>query len=122
MLLGWLNGVTVSEVSGQYQTLLTPAGYAFSIWSLIYLLLIGFLGYQWKSHAEGNAIHSLEPAGIWFALANVFNTLWIVAWVNAWIGLALLLIIGLFICLFQLVLRLRLETWDAPVRIIWFVW
>ncbi|MFI0399552.1 MAG: hypothetical protein ACH34X_10740 [Thiolinea sp.] len=120
--LGWLNGVTVSEVSDQYQTLLTPAGYAFSIWSLIYLLLIGFLGYQWKSHAEGNATHSLEPAGIWFALANVFNTLWIVAWVNAWIGLALLLIIGLFICLFQLVLRLRLETWDAPVRIIWFVW
>lgn len=120
--MGSLNGVTVSEVSAQYHTLLTPAGYAFSIWSLIYLLLIGFLGYQWFSYRAGEPEHSLEPAGIWFAVSNVFNTLWIIAWVSGAIGLAFLLILGLFISLFQLVLRLRLEIWDAPVRIILFVW
>ncbi|MFZ1389726.1 MAG: hypothetical protein WBP46_18395 [Thiolinea sp.] len=119
---GWLNGVSVAEVSDQYQTLLTPAGYAFIIWSVIYLLLAAFLWYQWKSHAEGRDSDSLEPTGIWLAAANVLNTLWIIAWVNAWIGLSLLLIIGLFVCLFQLVLRLRLEIWDAPTRIIFFVW
>lgn len=119
---GWLNGVTVADISYQYPTLLSPASYAFMIWTLIYLLLIAFLWYQWKSHTEGNDADSLAPAGIWFALANVFNTLWILAWVNDFIGLSLLLILGLFVCLFQLVLRLRLETWDAPARIIFFVW
>jgi hypothetical protein len=120
--MGKLNGVTVAQVSDQYATLLTPAGYAFIIWSFIYLLLIAFLVFQWKSHQEGHDEYSLEPAGIWFALSNVFNTLWVIAWVNAWIGFSLLLIIGLFVSLFQLVLRLRLETWDAPARIIFFVW
>lgn len=119
---GWLNGVTVADISAQYQTLLTPADYAFSIWGLIYLLLIGFLWYQWKTHALGQDEHSLAPAGIWFSLSNLFNGLWIVAWVNSAIGLSLLLMIGLSACLIQLVLRLRLELWDAPVRIIYFVW
>lgn len=115
-------GATVADVSAQYQTLLTPAGYAFSIWSLIYLLLIGFLVYQWQSHQQGDDSQSLEPASIWFALSNVLNALWIVAWVNNEIGLSVLLMVGLFICLFQLVERLRLEVWDAPVRIIFWVW
>ncbi|MFM2320422.1 MAG: hypothetical protein RLZZ215_3043, partial [Pseudomonadota bacterium] len=74
---GWLNGVTVADISAQYQTLLTPADYAFSIWGLIYLLLIGFLWYQWKTHALGQDEHSLAPAGIWFSLSNLFNGLWI---------------------------------------------
>ena len=119
---GWLSGVTVADVSAQYQTLLTPAGYAFSIWGLIYLLLIGFLGYQWKSHTSGQDEHSLAPSGIWFALSNLFNGLWILAWVNSAIGLSLVFMIGLFACLIVLVFRLRLEVWDAPMRIIVFVW
>ena len=35
-----LNGKTIGEVSDQYPTLFTPAGYAFSIWGIIYLGLI----------------------------------------------------------------------------------
>ncbi|TXH69999.1 MAG: hypothetical protein E6Q83_07800 [Thiothrix sp.] len=119
---GWLNDRTVAEISDRYATLLTPAGYAFVIWTLIYLLLIGFLWYQWKAHREGQNGDSLEPAGIWFALSNLFNGLWIVAWLNDFIGVAMLLMIGLLVSLFQLVMRLRLEVWDAPVRIIMFVW
>lgn len=119
---GWLTGVTVAAVSDQYQTLLTPAGYAFSIWGLIYLLLIGFVGYQWRVHSLNRDEDSLVPTGIWFALSNLFNGLWILAWVNSAMGLSLLLMLGLFVCLILLVFRLRLEVWDAPVRIIVFVW
>lgn len=37
---GFINNASQVEVSRQYQTLITPVGFAFSIWSLIYWLLI----------------------------------------------------------------------------------
>ncbi|MEL7342117.1 MAG: hypothetical protein AAGM67_16665 [Bacteroidota bacterium] len=41
-----LNGMTSGEVSTLYPTLITPAGYAFSIWGVIYLGLLAFGIYQ----------------------------------------------------------------------------
>src|SRR5690606_41017164 len=38
---GKINNTTIGEVSNQYNSLFTPAGYAFSIWGFIYLLLLG---------------------------------------------------------------------------------
>ena len=43
---GTLGGIETGAVSDKYPTLVTPAGYAFSIWSLIYLGLIVFSIYQ----------------------------------------------------------------------------
>ncbi|MEX2594038.1 MAG: SMP-30/gluconolactonase/LRE family protein [Anditalea sp.] len=113
---------TVGEVSDKYPTLITPADYAFSIWGLIYLLLIGFLGFQWVKFMKRNTHESLEKAGIWFSLANIFNGLWIVVWINGWLGFSVLIIFLLLFSLIQLVIRLKLEIWDAPKRIIVFVW
>ncbi len=113
---------SVGDISNLYPTLLTPAGYAFSIWGLIYIMLIGFFFYQWYSLKQGKGEESLLPCGWWFTLANLFNILWIVFWVNDEIGISTLLIFGLLFCLIQLVKKLRLEIWDAPLRIIAFVW
>ncbi len=43
---GYINNKTPADISNQYPTLLTPSGYAFSIWSLIYLGLLAFSVYQ----------------------------------------------------------------------------
>lgn len=43
---GYINDKTPAYISDKYPTLLTPSGYAFSIWSLIYLGLIAFSIYQ----------------------------------------------------------------------------
>ena len=40
---GEINGKTIGEMSDKYSNLFTPAGYAFSIWGIIYLLLFGFV-------------------------------------------------------------------------------
>jgi len=40
------NGQTMGGVSAKYPTLLTPAGYAFSIWGLIFLSLVGYSVWQ----------------------------------------------------------------------------
>jgi len=64
----------------------------------------------------------LEESGLWFSLANVFNGLWILVWTNEYLGLSVLVIGLLLFCLIQLVVRLRLEIWDAPIKVILFVW
>jgi len=40
-----LNGVTTAQLSDSYPNLFVPAGYVFSIWGVIYLLLLGFTVY-----------------------------------------------------------------------------
>lgn len=41
-----IGGVTTGEASDSYGNLFTPAGITFSIWGLIYLLLLGYTIYQ----------------------------------------------------------------------------
>jgi hypothetical protein len=113
---------TVGEISELYPTLITPAGYAFSIWGIIYLLLLGFLIYQWVGYFKGSNEESLQPSGIWFTVSNIFNGLWIILWTNVAMEWSVLIICALLISLIQLVVRLRLEIWDAPLKIIFFVW
>lgn len=119
---GALNGTSIGEVSDQYPTLITPADYAFSIWGLIYLLLIAFVAYQWVAWRKGRYEESLNAAGTWFFLANMANALWVVVWVHGALGWSVLLMFFLLFSLIRLVDRLRLEIWDAPLRIISFVW
>ena len=122
LLLNGMAGSRVSQVSARYDTLITPAGYAFAIWGIIYLLLILFVGYQWYAWLKNREDTALRQTGWWFALGNMANGLWIVAWTNEYLGVSVLLIFFLLFSLVMLTLRLRLETWDAPVRIIAFVW
>ena len=119
---GRLGEKSIGAVSAQYPTLLTPASYAFSIWILIYLLLIAFVGYQWVTYLKGRDYTLLKDTGGWFSLANVTNALWVIAWTREALGLSVFLIFLLVLSLIQLLIRLRLEVWDAPLRIILFVW
>ena len=48
-----LGGKDIGEISAKYPNLFTPAGYAFSIWGLIYLLLLIYVIYQlWSGKEE----------------------------------------------------------------------
>lgn len=44
--VGYLGGIDTGAISDKYPTRITPAGYAFAIWSLIYFGLIAFSIYQ----------------------------------------------------------------------------
>lgn len=115
-------GKTIGEVSARYDSLFAPAGYAFAIWGVIYLFLILFVGYQWYGWLRRGDDFELRQTSLWFALANVANGLWVVAWLNDYIAFSVLLIFTLLLSLIMLTIRLRLEVWDAPLRIITFVW
>ncbi len=81
---GAINGETMSSVSAEYENLFTPAGYAFSIWGLIYLALAGFVVYQIVS-ARGR--ETAAKIGWWFMISCLLNIVWIFAWLNHQIGL-----------------------------------
>lgn len=37
---GFINGISQADVSDKYHTLITPAGFTFSIWGIIYTLIL----------------------------------------------------------------------------------
>lgn len=94
-----LGGHTTGEISDKYHTYLTPAGYAFSIWSLIYVLLAGFIVYQLRSGTGSR--NSVQSIGIWFVLSCIFNMSWLFLWHYLYIELSvaamLLLLLSLIV-------------------------
>lgn len=71
-----INGLNTGQVSDLYPSLFTPAGLTFSIWSVIYVLLAGFIVMSWLRQAE-KIINRILP---WFILTCLFNMSWIMAW------------------------------------------
>jgi translocator protein len=73
-----INGLTTGDVANRYPSLFTPAGFTFSIWSIIYCLLIGFLIYCWVRRKD----QKIGALLLWFILSCVLNIAWILAWHN----------------------------------------
>lgn len=115
-------GDSVGSVSADLDNLFTPAGYAFSIWGLIYLGLAVFLVFQWYALVKQKNLDVLDATGNLFLIANTANISWILLWISERPGLALLVMLVLLATLVALMFALRLETWDAPFSIIGLVW
>ncbi len=71
-----INGMSTGDISELYPSLFTPAGFTFSVWSLLYSLLIGFVVYQWKIM---NKVFFVELS-CWFLVSCTANLSWILAW------------------------------------------
>jgi len=99
-----LNNQTTAEISNRYPVLFTPAGYVFSIWGLIYLLLLGFVVYQaLPSGARDNGVAAVGPL---FVLSSALNSAWIFAWHYDRVGISVLLMLGLLASLIAIALRI----------------
>ncbi|MCX7550670.1 tryptophan-rich sensory protein [Xanthomarina sp. F2636L] len=121
---GKINNTTIGEVSKQLNSLFTPAGYTFSIWGFIYLLLIGFVIYQSRSlfiKIKSNNDFILKT-GWWFVISCIANSAWIVSWLYGYTGLSCLFIFLLLFSLLKIVINNSMELWDAPITVIVFVW
>lgn len=120
---GFIGGVTIPMIGEtQGQTLLTPAPYAFSIWGLIYLLIAGYIVFQWRQFKAGDNSQSLLPSGLWFALSCVFYVTWILTWLKGFIWLPFLAMVSIFYCLWQLVKNLKLQFGNPEKSIVFWVW
>lgn len=84
-------GNTTGQVSEAYPNLFTPAPITFAIWGAIYLLLGGFVLYQWGVlDNEGHSEKLREKIDYWFAASCVLNIAWIFAWHSRAISYSLL--------------------------------
>jgi hypothetical protein len=110
---GIFDGHTMAGLSARYPTPVTPATYAFSIWGLIYLSLIGFVVY----HARVGT-----RVGGWFLVSSVANCCWVLAWLYGWTGMSVLLMIILLGALLRIVVLTDMELTDPLWPEIVFVW
>lgn len=103
---GFINNASQAEVSREYQTLITPAGFAFSIWSLIYGLLMISLIVMLVKRDETYYRKAIDVVSPIFWISCVFNMVWIVSFSYYQIGLSNLFIFGYLISLTLIVQKL----------------
>jgi hypothetical protein len=108
-----INGMSTGELSDLYPNLFVPAGLTFSIWGLIYLLLLVFVGFQLYAAIRQDP-DLLLPAKAQIALSINFllNAGWIFLWHYQKIAWSLVLMLALLITLIYLFNQIRIPLSD----------
>ena len=106
-----INGFTTGELSDMYPNLFVPAGVTFSIWGIIYLLLLIFVVTQTvAAFSEKASKYLLSPLASWaFALTCVLNSLWIITWHYQMVFLSVVVMLLFLATLIYLVKRMDSE-------------
>ena len=73
-----INGKTTGEISNRIDVLITPAGYAFSIWSLIYGLIAIWIIRQYVHNRNELPVYTTTSAA--FVIGGLLNCTWILVW------------------------------------------
>ena len=113
------NGVTTGDVANMFPVKFVPAGYVFSIWSVIYIALGAFVIYQ--ALPAYRSTERVERVGWLFILTCVFNSFWIVAWHYQQFAVSVLLMLGLLATLIMIYRRLNVGREALRTRDIWLV-
>jgi hypothetical protein len=97
-----INGLTTGGISDRYSVLVTPAGYVFGIWGLIYLLLVAYVVYQLLPAGRKRG-----DLGAWFIVGCIANTLWLILWHYLRISWTLPVMVALLGSLIVIYLRIH---------------
>lgn len=91
------NGLTIGEISNTVfkEVLITPANYAFAIWGLIYLGLIGLAVYQVLPAQRQNS--SLRRIGYFLVLASLAQIAWVFFFEYQLFTLSLVAMLGILL-------------------------
>ncbi|TVR68068.1 MAG: hypothetical protein EA427_11500 [Spirochaetaceae bacterium] len=119
-----LNNITTGELSDALPNLFVPIGFTFSIWSVIWLLLLVYLLAQIRTvFVRGGGVaeppsqaspFSPRVVGAWFPVNMVLNAGWIFAWHYQFVGLSVLIMFALLATL--VVMFLRVDRAVATAR------
>lgn len=101
-----LGGRDTGAISDNYPNLFAPAGYAFSIWGLIYTLLGIYVVYQLRREKDD----VVEKVNRIFIVNALLNASWIVAWHYDYIWLSVIIMAGLLLTLIRIVDILRVSN------------
>ncbi|MDR6736209.1 hypothetical protein [Sphingobacterium sp. 2149] len=114
---GIFNGETMATISAKYQNLFTPAGYAFSIWGLIYLGLFGFVVYFGPLLKQtGEKEEVISKVGWWFSVSCLANCLWVITWLYDYTFVTIFLMLLLFVSLLQIIQNTRTIAFESNLK------
>lgn len=112
---GYINGMTQKAVSDKYLTLITPAPFTFSIWGLIYVLVIIGLIWLLVKNGEPQAASMTKVISKLFWLTCIFDIFWIISFSYEWMLVSVLLIAVFLLSLTRITLAIRNEK-DSSLK------
>lgn len=122
VFLNYWSATNVGSVANNNQAIIQPAGFAFSIWGLIYiLLLIWIIKIFFSKTGEEVA----RKAKFWPAANFLLNGLWILVFTAEWVALSTIVIIALLYTIVKIYLSMNhksLHWFDRFPFSIYFGW
>lgn len=115
-----INGMNTGQISALYPNEFVPAGFTFSIWLLIYILVIGYCVFQVSGFRVPERRQAVERIGPLFALTNILNASWILAWHYRFVSLSLLIMLLLLLVL--IVIHIKLPIPDESRSLQHKIW
>lgn len=109
-----IGGVNTAQISDSNPTLITPAGYVFAIWGIIYVLLAVFVIYQALPSQKEKEYH--RKIGWLFVLSCVFNVTWLFLWQYELLAVSVLVMFLLLASLILIYLRLGIGKPIASMK------
>jgi len=109
-----LGGKNTAEISDANPTLITPAGYVFSIWGIIYVLLGIYVILQALPREKEKEYHG--KIGYLFILSSAFNIIWLFLWQFEYLSFSVILMFLLLASLISIYLRLNIGKSTASLR------
>ncbi|MFN8417717.1 MAG: TspO/MBR family protein [Anaerolineae bacterium] len=113
-----LGGTNSAEVSNSFPVYFVPANFTFSIWGVIYLLLIAFAVYQALPSQRTNIY--ARRIGWLFIVTCVLNCAWITAFQFRQFWVSVLIIVALLATLILIYQRLGSGQQQVSTRDYWF--
>ena len=101
-----IGGQDTAQVSDNNFTLITPAGYTFAIWGIIYTLLGLFVIYQALPSDKGK---TTEKVDWFFILSCIANICWLFLWQFEYLAVSVVLMFLLFASLLKVYLNLGIS-------------
>ncbi|MGB4703816.1 MAG: hypothetical protein WBI18_01875 [Candidatus Saccharicenans sp.] len=108
-----INNLNTRQLSDKYPNLFVPAGFTFSIWGVIYLLLAIWVFFALKQAITGRQVFpAFRTAGPFFFLTCLANVGWIFAWHYEQLILSLLIMLTLLALLIIIYQRLSQRPYE----------
>lgn len=118
-----INGNTITSLNAEYENLFTPAGYAFSIWGLIYSGLIALSIFQIKKvFFDKKDDEFVGEIGLSLLIAIAGSGAWLWFWLQELTGLSVLVMLTILGALLWTIVRLNLKKWENGSTVSAWVW
>ena len=111
-----INGYNTGQISAFYPNAFVPAGFTFSIWGVIYTLLltytIAYTFYTMQRNAPKSVIDFIDKVHPFYLLTCILNMAWIIAWHYLYLGLSLMIMLAFLFTLIKLFITISKEKFE----------